>query len=176
MEKNPMTTAMEAIFKRRSIRKYTNQPVTKEQLEQILQAAMAAPSGMNGMPWEFVAINDPAQMEKLHQTTQFSNYNAPAAIIVCGNPSLSTEAASERFWVEDCSLAAGNILIAATELGLGTVWVGMYPNETRYQSLSAMFGIPVKSIPVCLIYLGYADESKPSRTQYDEKRVHWQKY
>lgn len=169
-------SAIDTLYKRRSIRQFKSQPVSKEQLEKILKAAMAAPSANNGMPWEFIAVNDPGQMDKLHQATNFSNYNAPAAIIVCGNPSLSPEPSSERYWTIDCSLAGGNILTAATDLGLGSVWVGIYPNKDRMQEIAKMFSIPEESTPFCLIYLGESAEEKPPRTQYEEKRVHWQKY
>ncbi|HEY5156735.1 MAG TPA: nitroreductase family protein, partial [Anaerolineales bacterium] len=118
---------LETILHRRSIRKYTDQSVEPEKLDLLLQAAMAAPSAMNCKPWEFVVVTDPAKLALFRSRLIFGNRNAPAAIVVCGNPRLSTNPAARLFWVEDCSAATENILIAAVGLGLGTVWVGIHP-------------------------------------------------
>ncbi len=171
-----MNTVINSIFHRRSIRVYSDQLVETKKLDLLLKAAMAAPSAMNCKPWEFVVITDPEKLAQLRNRLIFGNRNAPAAIVVCGNPSLSINPAARLFWVQDCSLAGGNILIAADALGLGTVWVGVHPVAEFVRIVREIAGLPRHITPLGLIYVGYAAEEKPARTQYNEKRVHWQKY
>ena len=171
-----MNPSLDPIFQRRSIRVYTEQPVEPEKLDLLLKAAMAAPSAMNCKPWEFVVITDPEKLALFRKRLIFGNRNAPAAILVCGNPSLSINPAARLFWVQDCSLAGENILIAASGLGLGTVWVGVHPVAEFVRVVRDITGLPKHVTPLGLIYVGYPAEGKPARTQYDQKRVHWQKY
>jgi nitroreductase len=167
---------LETIFRRRSIRKFTDQPVESEKIELLLKAAMAAPSAMNCKPWEFVVITDTETLSKFRKRLIFGNRNAPAAIVVCANPSLSANPAARLFWVQDCSLAGENILIAAAGLGLGTVWIGVHPVAVFVRVVREIIGLPKRVTPLGLIYVGYPAEEKPARTQYDEKRVHRQLY
>ena len=122
-----MDPTIETILRRRSIRKYTDQPVEPEKIDLLLQAGMAAPTAMNCKPWEFVVVTDAEKLAQFRSRLIFGNRNAPAAIVVCGNPGLSSNPAARMFWVQDCSAAAENILIAAVGLGLGTVWIGVHP-------------------------------------------------
>ncbi len=147
-----------------------------EKLDLLLKAGMAAPSAMNCKPWEFVVITDSEKLSQFRSRLIFGNRNAPAAIVVCGNPSLSLNPAARLFWVQDCSLAGENILIAAESLGLGTVWVGVHPVGEFVRVVREIAGLPKRVTPLGLIYVGYPMEDKPARTQYDERRVHWQKY
>ena len=171
-----MNPILNLIFHRRSIRKYTDQPVEAEKLELLLKAAMAAPSAMNCKPWEFVVVTDPEKLEKFRKKLIFGNRNAPAAIIICGNPILSANPAAHLFWVQDCSLAGENILIAAAGLGLGTVWIGVHPVAEFARVVRDVTGIPRHVKPLGLIYVGYPAEEKPARTQYDKKRIHLERY
>ena len=171
-----MNPTIETIFRRRSIRKYTDQPVEPEKLDLLLQAAMAAPSAMNCKPWEFVVVTEPEKLAQFRKRLIFGDRNAPAAIVVCGNPGLSTNPAARLFWVQDCSAAAENILTAAVGLGLGTVWIGVHPVAKFVKIVREIVSLPKSVTPLCVIYVGYAMEEKPARTQYDEQRVHHQKY
>jgi nitroreductase len=171
-----MPDILDTIFKRRSIRKYTDQPIEPEKLDLLLQAAMAAPSAMNCKPWEFVVVTDPRKLAQFRKRLIFGNRNAPAAIVVCGNPSLSANPAARLFWVQDCSLAGENILIAAAGLGLGTVWIGVHPVAEFVRVVRDIAGLPKHVTPLGLIYIGYPAEEKPARTQFSEKRVHVQAY
>ena len=137
---------------------------------------MAAPTAMNCQPWEFVVVTDPKKLAQFRSRLIFGNRNAPAAIVVCGNPALSSNPAARLFWVQDCSAAAENIMIAAVGLGLGTVWIGVHPVTNFVKTVRAIVSIPKKVTPLCIIYVGYPESEKPARTQYDEKRVHKQKY
>jgi nitroreductase len=167
---------IDTIYTRRSIRRYQEKPVEKEKIEWLLKAAMAAPSAMNIKPWEFVAVTDPDVMAKIRSSLMFAKFNAPAAIAVCGNTSFFKHANATRFWVQDCSAATQNILLAAVSLGLGTVWLGVHPVHVFTKRISEILALPKHVIPLNVIYVGYPAEEKPARTQYDERRVHWESY
>ena len=171
-----MDPTIETILRRRSIRKYTDQPVEPEKIKLLLEAAMSAPSAGNNQPWEFVVVTDAEKLAQFRSRLIFGNRNAPAAIVVCGNPGLSSNPAARMFWVQDCSAAAENILIAAVGLGLGTVWIGVHPVANFVKTVREIVSLPKKVTPLCIIYVGYPESEKPARTQYDEPRVHWQKY
>ncbi len=167
---------VDTIYARRSIRKYQDKSVEKEKLETLLKAAMAAPSANNRKPWEFVVVTDPGVMAKIRSALMFGKYNAPAAIIVCGNTSLFKNPVSTQFWVQDCSAATENILLAAVTLGLGTVWLGVHPIHNFSKRISKVLGLPAHIKPLNVIYVGYPAEEKPPRTQFDPKRIHWDQF
>jgi nitroreductase len=171
-----MTTILDSILKRRSIRTYTDQPVDREVLVDLLKAGMAAPSACNSRPWEFVVVTDIDIMDQVRKGMRFGPYNAPAAICVCANLKIANNSAAKRYWIQDCSAAVENILIAAAGMGLGTVWLGVYPLEPVMRTVRTLFSIPEDVIPLCVIYVGYPAEIKEPRTQYDEHRVYWQHY
>jgi len=171
-----MNEVIQTIFRRRSIRKYTDQPVDEATLTLLLQAAMAAPTATNSQPWEFIVVTEKETMYRIRGKLLFARYNAPAAMIVCGNPSVANSSSGERYWVQDCSAATENILIAATALGLGTVWIGIHPLPSLIKPIREILSIPEQVTPLATIYVGYPAEEKPARTQYDEHRVYWQKY
>jgi nitroreductase len=150
--------------------------VDREILVKLLQAAMAAPTAANAQPWEFVVVDEPESLEKLKENLPFGHYNTPAAIVVCGNPELSHNTAGRFYWVQDCSAAVENILIAAAGMDLGTVWIGIYPHESRVGIIRKVLNMPDHVTPLGAVYVGYPAEKKEARTQYDEHRVHWQVY
>lgn len=164
---------LETIRSRRSIRKYKEGVVVpKEDIKQILEAAMMAPSACNTRPWEFVVIEN---REILNQIMTVHPYvsmlkTASLAIIVCAKPELQ-QGVAQGFFPQDCAAAAQNILLSSRELGYGTCWCGIYPNETRIQEVKKI--IRVESIPFCLIALGVADDEPAARGFYDETRVKW---
>jgi nitroreductase len=171
-----MNDILQTIFQRRSIRHYTAQPVEPEKLTLLLQAAMAAPTACNSQPWEFVVVTDPAIMAQLQSSLQMGRYNAPAAIAVCGHVGVAHNAAARHYWVQDCSAATENILLAAVGLGLGAVWIGVYPLLSVIQPVAKILNLPDEVTPLSLVYVGYPAEEKRPRTQYDAYRVHWQQY
>lgn len=167
---------LDTIYARRSIRKYQEKQVEKEKLESLLKAGMAAPSGMNIKPWEFVVVTQKDTLDEIRATLIFGKYNAPAAIAVCGNTSFFKHPMAARFWVQDCSAATENILLAAVELGLGTVWLGVHPIHNFTKRISQILHLPDHVKPLNIIYVGYPAEEKEPRTQYDPDRVHWEVY
>ncbi len=168
--------AIDTIYQRRSIRKYIETPVEQEKIDVLLKAAMAAPTAANCQPWEFIVVNDTDKLTKVREKLVFARYKAPAAIIVCGNMKLAFKGLSQEFWVQDCSAATENILLAATSLGLGSVWIGIYPNKTNIKVVKSIFNIPTHVIPLSLVYVGYSAEEKSARTRYNEKRIYQQEY
>jgi len=163
---------LDMIKKRRSIRKYTAQAMTNEQIRQLLEAAMAAPSGSNIQSWEFVVVKDSDLKRQLAQTHTWSYMAADAAVVfvVCGN-----ERASHH-WVEDASAATQNLLLAVTALDLGAVWVGIYPSADREAHVRRVLAIPKEMRVLCLVPVGHPAESKPPRTQYKESKVHYERW
>lgn len=176
MENGKLTDFLEIIFQRRSIRKFTAEPVSEADLTRLLEAAMAAPTAMNTQPWEFVVVTDAIVLQKLKNVSFFGKYNNPAAIVVCGNLRTEKIKAVERFWVQDCSAATENILLAATAVGLGSVWIGIYPLVSYVKRVSQILNLPEDITPLNLIYIGHPAEEKEPRTQYDVQKVHWQTY
>lgn len=162
---------MDALFKRRSIRAYKSTPVSQENIEYILRAAMAAPSAGNQQPWHFIIIDDRSLLDQVPEVHPYAMMcrQSPAAILVCADPSLEKH---KGYWVQDCSAAVQNILIAATEKGLGSVWLGVYPREERMEGLKKLLRIPEEIIPFALIALGYPAEKKEPADRYNQERLH----
>jgi len=171
-----MNEKIDFIYKRRSIRKFTEQAISKEILDELLMAAMAAPTAMNTRPWEFVVATDPKILQKCRNAMMFAKQNYTAVICVCGSERMQKNKAGDRFWVQDCSAATENILLAATALGLGSVWTAVYPIFTSIMQVRAILNLPEDVTPLNLIGLGYPAEVKEPRTQYDASRVHWETY
>lgn len=168
-----MNERLEIIFARRSIRQYTGTPLTEQEIQMLLEAGMAAPSGRNVRPWHMVTVTEPATLTALADNHPYGRMaaNAAVAIIVCGDP-----AASPNHWVQDCSAATENILIAATAMGLGAVWVGCYPHDDRQAAIRSVLHIPDEIAVLSMIPIGRPAEHKPARTQYDPTRDHRERW
>ena len=162
---------IDLIKKRRSIRKYTDEPVSDEDIRIMLEAAMAAPSGSNIQPWEFVVVRDADLKQQLAETHQWSKMCSDAAVVfvVLGDP-------STKHWIADTSAATQNLLLAAAGLDLGAVWIGLYPTPERETHVRAALGIPDHLHTLCLLPVGHPAESKAPRTQYDQSKVHYDRY
>ena len=166
---------MDAILKRRSIRKYTGEPVPENAIKDLLEAAMAAPSAGNEQPWHFIVIKDRAILDQIPRVHPYSQMikQAPVAILVCGDLNL---AAHGEMWVQDCAAATENLLIAVQARGLGAVWLGVYPREERMDGLRKLLRIPENVVPFSLIPVGYPAERKPPASRYKESRVHYDRW
>lgn len=163
---------LKALQKRRSVRRFTEEAVSKEDIDTLMHAAMSGPSACNARPWEFYVIESETTLENLHKATKYTNMNAPLAIVVCGNLSRALPAPLTDFWVQDCSAATENILLAATDIGLGAVWCGIYPNDKAVANVKIALGLPEEHIPLNIILVGHPDQFPEPRDQYDEKCVH----
>ena len=160
---------IQTIYARRSIRKYTDEPVAEGQIETLLKAAMAAPSASNRKPWHFVVVTEREKLDELAERHPYGKmlFQATLCIAVCGDTTISPD-----YWVQDCSIAGENILLAVTALGLGAVWLGVHPREDRVAAVREVLALPDPVIPLNLISIGHPGEEKEARTQYDPDRVH----
>lgn len=127
----------DALLRRRSVRKFTDEPVSEEQISELLHAAMSGPSACNKRPWEFYVITNGEVLEELRTASKFSGISAPLAIVVCGNLGRALPMQLADYWIQDCSAATENILLRATDLGLGTVWCGMHPQKRPEEKVRA---------------------------------------
>ena len=170
-EKEKHMNTEEAIFTRRSIRKYEDRPVEDEKIEKLLRAAMAAPSAMNQQPWEFYVVKSKEKIKELAGTSPFAAFvgKAPLAIVICQKNGFSPAA---QFKDVDCSIASENLWLMATELGLGAVWIGTAPAESRIERVGKVLGLPKNLKAFSLFAIGYPAEEKDAVDRYDEKRVH----
>ncbi len=157
---------------RRSIRKYTDKPITDEKLENLLKAAMQAPSARNLQPWEFVVVRDKDILEKIPDFHPYSSMvpSAGAAILVCGN---TDRQEMPGYIAQDCSASVQNLLLEAVNQGLGAVWLGVYPRTERIEGMAKLFRLPEHIIPVALISIGYPAENPAPEDRYDPEKVHY---
>jgi nitroreductase len=166
---------METIYKRRSIRKYTHEPVDHDVLVDIVKAGMNAPSAGNQQPWQFIIIDQKPLLERITEIHPYAQmlHQAPAAILVCGDLGLEKHTG---YWVQDCSAAVQNMLLEIVDQGLGGVWLGVYPREDRVSGLRGMFDIPEGIVPFALIAVGHAGEKKSLKNEFHRERIrynHW---
>jgi len=164
-------TVIEAIRKRRSIRKFkSGAEVTDEQVRLLLEVAMLAPSACNTRPWEFIVVKDREKLEQIRKTHPYTGMleTASLAIVVCALPDVQKDIASD-YYPQDCGAATENILLAAVELGLGACWCGVYPKEERIAEIRKIFG--TEKLPFNVIAVGVPDEDPDPRGQYDENKV-----
>lgn len=163
----------EALLKRRSVRKFTEEPVADEMIKELLHAAMSGPSACNRKPWEFYVVKNEQVLEELKTASKFSRFSAKLAIVVCGNLSRALPMHLSDYWIQDCSAATQNILLRATDLDLGAVWCGIHPQKRAEEKVRKALGISEKQIPLNIIYIGHPAEEVEARDQYEEKRVHY---
>lgn len=163
----------DVLLTRRSVRRFTNESVSDEMIKELLIAAMSGPSACNRVPWEFYVVTNKEKLEGLKHVTQFTNYDAPLAIIVCGNLSRSLPRELAEYWVQDCSAATQNILLRATDMGLGAVWCGLHPQKKGIERTRELLELPDDNVPLNVIYIGHSMEIPEARTQYDEKYIHF---
>ena len=166
--------AIEAIMTRRSIRRYTGEEVSLELEKKLLEAAMAAPSAHNRQPWHFIVVRSRETLDRIPEYHQYSRMlrEASLAVVVCGDNKVQTT----DFWINDCSAATENMLIAANALGLGAVWLGVHPGEELVRETRELLGIPGHVTPLCIVSFGHPAEEKPPGERYDESKVHREKW
>lgn len=161
---------IKAIMTRRSIRSWTDEPVTGAERKTILEAAMNAPSAADARPWHFVMIDDPSvinQFTGLGGTEMLSD--STFMVLVCGDQGKEVY---PGFWPQDCSCAAQNMQLAAHDLGIGCVWIAIYPLEERVQACRRILGIPSAITPFALLAMGVPNEVLPPENRFDDDRLH----
>jgi nitroreductase len=172
-----MNPELNCIFSRRSIRKYLDKAVPGEMLDDLLQAAMAAPSAVAKDPWHFIVVQDRETLNKIADILPSGKMlrQATAAFIVCGDINKANIQA-ESYLLQDLSAATENILIAANILELGTCWLGIHPRKDRLAGIRQLFELPDNIIPMCGIAIGWPAEKPEARTRYRNERVHIEKW
>jgi len=167
--------AITAIMTRRSIRSYTDAPVSDEALDTALKAAMTAPSAGNCQPWHFVVIRDRAALDAIPGIHQYAKMapQAQAGILVCAEPGLEKY---PGFWVQDASAATMNLLLALHAQGLATVWTGIYPDQPRMAGFSDMFGLPEGIVPFAFLPVGHPAQEAGEKDRFRPDRVHRERW
>lgn len=164
------------IRNRRSIRRYTDQPVTEEQINILLQAAMATPSACDCRPWEFVVVRD---KERLAALAKVHEYAGPAAacsvaIVICAVPARGENCPG--YFPQDCGAVAQNIWLQATELGLGMVWCAIHPSKKSEANAAEVLGTPEGIVPFALLCIGNPAEQPQPRDRFEPDRIHWEQW
>ena len=167
--------AIKALNTRRSIRKYNEGKISEETINKIIEAGMEAPSAINEQPWHFIVITDKEILNKIPEIHPHALMarQATIGIIVCCD--LSLEKAKDM-WVQDCSAATQNILLAVHALGLGAVWTGVYPRKERVDGFKEMFNLPKDIIPFLFIPIGYPAEKPFKADRFKNSRIHYNKW
>lgn len=163
------------IMTRTSVRQYNDRPISADTLETLLKAGMAAPTAVNKQPWAFVVTTGRDALDSL-ATLQPRLQTAAAAITVCGDMTRAIEGEGRDFWVQDCSAATENILLAAHALGLGAVWTGVYPIAERVDDVSRALALPDSVVPMCIIAVGYPVGDQEPKDKWDPSKVHYQRW
>ena len=174
---------LDALMNRRSVRKFQDRKVPQEAVKQLLQAAMAGPSAVNARPWQFVVVDDRETLDKMAdgngRAAQLLK-GAPLAVLLCGDTDKAFKMAPD-YWIVDLGIASQNMVIAAEELGLGSVDLGTWPQEEKISAQREVLGLPENVIPFLIIAFGYPEEgfergARPDRPEFDESSVHYNKW
>lgn len=166
------------ILTRTSVRSYTKQPIEKEKVEQLLRAAMAAPTAANKQPWTFVVVDDRATLDSLAANLPHAQMalKATLGIVVCGDMNKTLEGEGREYWTQDVSAATENLLLAAHAMGLGAVWTGIYPISDRVAAVQKLLGLPENIIPHNLTIVGYPDAPNTPKDKWKPELIHQNKW
>ena len=161
---------MQEIFHRTSIRRYTEEPVSSEQIEQLMRAAMAAPSACNQQPWEFYVVTDRSRLNAMAECSPYAKMlqTAPLGIVVCYRTACEVPPYAQI----DCAAATENLLLMADSLGLGAVWIGIAPQSERMEAARQALALPESLQPFCFVACGHPAVEKQQQNRYDPARVH----
>ncbi len=166
---------MNSIYTRRSIRKFTNQPIDNEILLRIIKAGMNAPSAKNLMPWHFVVISERELLDSIPSFQPYSKmlYEAQAAILVCADKTLQE---TPGYWGADCGAVSQNILLEIENIKLGGVWLGIYPLVDRMNGIINLLKLPEHIVPFSLIAVGFPNEIKEPNNKFFEDKIHFNRW
>ena len=175
---NKENEAIKNLMTRASVRQFTGEPITQEQVDTLLRAAMAAPSAINRQPWAFIVVSDQAVIDQLGERLPYSRcQNHPAvAIVPCGDMTKAIEGEGRDFWIHDVSAATENLLLAAHAMGLGAVWTGVYPGMERVAAVQEILQLPEHIIPLCVVPVGWPAEQPEIKNKYKEENIHYNQW
>lgn len=172
-------TTLQVIHERKSVRNFIDKQVLKWDLEVLVRAGMAAPAGMiSKFDRAFVAINDRFILGKLEEALPYMDIlkKSGGAIVVCGVLSEAPDGWARELWIQNCSAATQNILLAAESLGLGAVWTTGYPAKNRMAAVIEILNLPEHVVPLSIIPLGYPEEFEKPKDKWNPVNLHWQKW
>jgi len=166
---------MNAIFIRRSIRKFEDKTIEQEKINKILRAGMQAPSARNRQPWQFIVITDKKIKEDVLKFSPYAGVaaNAGTIIIILGE---FADVPGGAFVQQDIGACTQNILLQIVEEGLGGLWMGCYPNQERADYLIKYFNLPENIIPVSVVAAGYSEQKNEFIDRYNPDKIHYNKY
>ena len=164
---------MSSLFHRISVRRFENRPVEREKTEAMLRAAMQAPSTANQQPWEFYVVTDRKTLRRLSAVTPFAGPAAEAPSLIVS--AYRTDCHLPDWAQIDLAIAMENLWLAADELGLGGVWLGIAPLEERMKAVEELLGMPENLRAFALFPYGYPAEARPQPDRFDPARIHWGK-
>ena len=178
------SSLISSILSRSSLRRFTSEPVSNEAVQTLLHAAMAAPSSMNLQPWHFIVIRNEKLKLELRSCLPYAKMlkDGSIGIVVCGDTSLYERVNrmdgedNTLYWVQDCSAASENLLLTAHALGLGAVWTGVYPLESRVSKLQELLRIPSSIVPLNLIVVGHPASSTKPMDKWDATKIHYEHF
>jgi nitroreductase len=150
---------MDVIRNRRSVREYRPEAVPQEKIDQVLEAARLAPSWANGQCWTFVVVTDPKVRRRLAEAGNEWIEHAPVIVAACGDPKKSGAKNDQAYYMLDIGIAMEHLVLAATDEGLATCWIGWFDEAKAKSAL----GVPKDIRVVALTPLGYADETPEAR-------------
>ncbi len=168
---------IENIMTRTSVRAFTGEAISQEQIDTLLRCAMAAPSALNKQPWAFVVVTDSALLQRIGEempNTRCQNHPA-CAFVPCGDLTKAMEHQPD-FWINDVSAATENLLLAAHAMGLGGVWTGIHPNADRVKQAQALLGLPEHIVPLCIVPVGVPAENPAPKDKYNAESVHYNQW
>jgi len=174
-----MNEKLNMIYRRRSIRSYTDEAVSEDTILEIVKAGMSAPSAINVKPWHITVVASAELRGKLADTSEHHRgccRQAPYVLLVSGDSRRYTgdrKKVVEDCMPQDCSAMVQNILLAATAFDLGSLWMGVFPYESEIVRIRELLGLPQELIPFALVAIGHKGEIKDARTQYEESQVTW---
>lgn len=163
----------EVLQKRRSVRQFTEDKISEEDIDTLLHAAMSGPSACNFQPWEFYVVKNETILSQLKQATPYSGITAPLAITVCGKKTENAPETASAYWIQDCSAATENILLSAVDQGLGAVWCGVWPQEEPVKNVRLLLGIPDTLFPLNIIYIGHPVHEAEASDHYRADHIHY---
>lgn len=169
---------LNAIQTRASVRQFTGEKITNEQIQTLLRCAMSAPSAINKQPWAFVVVTEDSLIRQMGEAFPYSRCGngAACAFVMCGDLSKAIEGEGQGFWINDVSAATENLLLAAHAMGLGAVWTGVYPSSERTAQVQAMLGLPEHIIPMCIVPVGVPAEQPAVKQKFKEENIHYNRW
>lgn len=183
-ENKASNPVIETILARTSVRSYTNQKISDEDMSTILRAAMSAPSGVNLQPWHFIVLTDTSRYDEIFK----DNKNLPmfkraaALVVTCADTTWvrgegeNRTVGSNPMWRDDLGAATENLVLAATSLGIGSVWTACYPFKERYLPVKEALGLPPQVLPYEVVALGYPDSENTPKDKWKPERIHRERW